>query len=105
VPGTPVVATVCRYAGANARHHPGGLIGRRVLRGRVLTDVRTALNAEPAVTGTYNCPADDGSAHLLLFGYGDGSVVRVRVDDTGCRFAGNGRHAVRTPAGLLARLG
>lgn len=105
VPGAPVVATACRYTGVNARHDPGGLAGRRVLRGRVLADVQTALNGQPAVVGRYACPNDDGSAHLLLFAYRDRPVVRVRVADSGCRLAGNGRRTVRTPPGLAKRLG
>lgn len=105
VPGAPIVVTVCRYAGMNAPHHPRELTGTRVLRGRALNAVRTALNARPTVTGRYACPADDGAAHLLMFGYRDGSVVRVRVGDSGCRFADNGLRQVRTPPGLAKRLG
>lgn len=105
VPGRPIVLTVCRYAGVNAPQDPRALTATRVLRGRALSTVRTALNAQPKATGTYACPADDGAAHLLLFGYRDGSVVRVRVGDSGCRFADNGRRRVRTPPTLTRRLG
>lgn len=100
VAGAPVVATVCRYAGLNAPHRPGELTGTRVLRGDDLAAVRAGLDRQRPVTGTYSCPADDGSAHLLQFAYRDGSVVRIRVSDTGCRFATNGRRAVRVPEEL-----
>lgn len=100
VPGAPVVVTVCRYADGGGH----ALKGRRTLRGAGLADVRDRLNGQRAVTGTYSCPMDTGAAHLLLFGYPGGATLTVRVNDSGCRFAGNGRRTVWAPPGLANRL-
>jgi len=107
VPGTPVVASSCAYAGMNDRRHDyGRLIRGHALRGRIVRALQGELNREGRWPGgTYDCPADDGAAHLLLFRYADGGVTRVSVGDGGCRSATNGQRTVRAPGDYPGRYG
>ncbi len=91
VPGTPTIATVCRYHGLNVPQPPGTLARSTVLRGDV-RGLATDLNAgEHLVPGArYNCPNDTGEGILLVFGYPGGGTVSVLIDLTGCSFADNG---------------
>lgn len=107
VPGDPVIASSCAYAGGNDEPYDAGqLMHRAVLRGRIVRALRDDLNRmKPPKPGIYNCPMEDGAAHLLLFRYADGGVTRVGVADNGCRSATNGWRRVEAPADYPDRYG
>lgn len=97
VPGTPTVASVCRYAGMNDPH-PQTLQKSAVVTGAKLADLVAAMNAgKPRPGGTYSCPADFGLADVVQFGYPAAGPVHVRIDLSGCRGEDNGRRSVSLP--------
>jgi hypothetical protein len=101
---------LCRYSGRNAPR-PLHLSRSRRIRDHALVGRLTReLNGVPQRHGLYNCPMDDGSEIVLLFGYRDLSPQRVIVGLRGCHFITNGwtdrlgtsRQAARLVAQLTA---
>jgi len=52
----------------------------------------------------FSCPADTGETALLLFGYRDGTTLRVTVSTSGCLFANNGNLTIWMPTATLTQL-
>jgi hypothetical protein len=103
VPGKPIALVACRYHGFN-QPEPAGLLAKSALMdpARLAND----LNAQPPLPPglVENCPADFGERIDLLFGYADGSRLRISVHTSGCGFATNGVRAIRMDPIELARL-
>lgn len=88
VPGAPVAALVCEYAGRN-RPEPIGVLLAHHLVDRPST-LAVAVNDGPLFgPGPYSCPADDGSVDLLRFGYSGGTADDVPVRLRGCPAVGS----------------
>jgi hypothetical protein len=97
VPGTPAVASVCRYAGMNDPH-PQALQKSAVLTGTKLANLVATMNTgKPRPGGAYNCPADFGLADVVQFGYPSTGPVDVSIDLSGCRGETNGHRSVAVP--------
>lgn len=98
VPPTPLVMTICRYAGFNQPVSAGKLERSRVVTGKQLATFVTSLDSparqvvtQPAI---YNCPADQGSIDLLRFAYSSGPGVDLKVGLLGCWFVTNGLRTI-----------
>jgi hypothetical protein len=97
VPGTPTVASVCRYAGMNDPH-PAALQKSAVVTGTKLAHLVATMNTgKPGAGGTFNCPADFGLADVVQFGYPSAGPVDVMLNLSGCRGEDNGRRKVNLP--------
>lgn len=104
VAGTPNHVAVCRYEGLNDPH-PHRLA--RAVDAGVEQAAYLAKNLDlgkPMTGGTVNCPNDDGTAALLVFGFPDGHRSAVTVSLTGCRTATNGKRTVMYPKGVSAEV-
>lgn len=106
VPATPSGARVCRYAGLNESTPAGTLVKGAQLNNAELPRLVSSLNAAVPMPQRINCPMDDNSSDLVIFGYPDGHTVTVKVGLTGCNVVGNGadtKHLTSTPTlGQLA---
>ena len=91
---------MCSCRGLNpSPKRAGTLLRSRSIRS-AKTIARTAreLNAlAPFPPGVLHCPADFGSATLLLFAYRQRPTDRVLVDPSGCQRVANG-HLLRRGA-------
>ena len=95
---------MCRYYKNN------WATGMTLWRQRLITQSSTITS----LTGAFNrlqepprgifCVKDDGSEMQLIFGYANGTVERVTVKLSGCRFASNGKAVRSTTAYLHDRL-
>lgn len=83
VPGSPVEALVCEYAGLNRPEPVGALLAHHLV-GRPSALAAAVDGSQLFGAGPYVCPNDDGSMDLLQFGYADGSTNDVRVGLRGC---------------------
>jgi hypothetical protein len=103
VAGTPNNVAVCRYEGLNDPH-PHRL-ARAVDAGlEQAAYLAKNLDLGKPMSGTVNCPNDDGTAALLVFGFADGHRSAVTVSLTGCRTATNGKRTVVYPKGVSAEV-
>jgi hypothetical protein len=102
VPGSPVIATACRYYGMNLPQHDGSLAGSVVIRGTVVVTWARALNAGRSIgKGVYNCPMDQANKYLVIYAYATGADISVEVDTTGCMWATNGKATLEASPGIL----
>jgi hypothetical protein len=106
VPAGPTAARVCRYEGLNQTTPAGTLIKGVQLNSAELPRLVSSLNAAVPMPQRMNCPMDDNSSDLVIFGYPDGHTVYVTVGLTGCNLVRNGadtKHLTSTPTlGQLA---
>ena len=106
VPASPSAARVCRYAGLNQPTPAGTLVKGAQLNSAELPRLVSSLNAAVAMPQRINCPMDDASSDLVIFGYQDGHTVNVTVGLTGCNVVRNGadtKHLTSSPTlGQLA---
>lgn len=106
VPAGPGAARVCRYAGLNETTPAGTLVKAGDVNHADLPQLAGALNAAVPMPQRINCPMDDNSSDLVIFGYPDGHTVNVTVGLTGCNVIRNGadvKHLTSTPTlGQLA---
>ncbi|HEY4023323.1 MAG TPA: hypothetical protein VGM75_31880 [Pseudonocardiaceae bacterium] len=106
VPATPGAARVCRYAGLNETTPAGTLVKGAQVNSAGLPALVSSLNAAKPMPMRINCPMDDNSSDLVIFGYADGHTVYVTVGLTGCNVVRNGadvKHLTSTPTlGQLA---
>ena len=106
VPAAPGAAKVCRYAGLNETTPAGTLVKAGDVNSADLSQLTGALNAAVPMPSRMNCPMDDNSSDLVIFGYPDGHTVYVTVGLTGCNVVRNGadvKHLTSTPTlGQLA---
>lgn len=96
VPPGPVSARLCEYAGLD-QQPVNGLAKSADVNGAVLARLVTDVDAVPGgpLKGVTSCPADDGSADLLLFSYPKGQpTVAVVIGLRGCQVASNGTDSV-----------
>lgn len=103
VAGTPNHVAVCRYEGLNDPH-PHRLARSADAGIEQAAYLAKNLNLGKPMSGTINCPNDDGSAALLVFGFPDGHRSAVRVGLNGCQIATNGERTVRYPSGVAAQV-
>lgn len=80
VPGTPVVASVCRY-GASAREGYAQLRSSTVVRGRSLAPMVAAFNVALTSGREHGCPAPVYAPPIEVdyFGYAEGLPVQVTL--------------------------
>jgi hypothetical protein len=96
VPGSPIVATVCRYAGVDQHQPYDPQLSETLVRSaQGLSPVQLAadLNGlKPVPHGqVFGCPAfGNGAADTVVFGYRDTGPLLVTIDLGGCGFATNG---------------
>jgi hypothetical protein len=106
VPAAPSRARVCRYAGLNESSPAGTLVKGALLNNAELPRLVSSLNAAVPMPQRINCPMDDNSSDLVIFGYPDGHTVTVKVGLTGCEVVSNGadtKHLTSSPTlGQLA---
>ncbi|HEX4223550.1 MAG TPA: hypothetical protein VHZ97_14375 [Pseudonocardiaceae bacterium] len=106
VPANPGAARVCRYAGLNEATPAGTLVKGAQVNAAELPALVNSLNAAKPMPMRINCPMDDNSSDLIMFGYANGHTVDVTVGLTGCNVVRNGadaKHLTSTPAlGQLA---
>ena len=96
VPHGATSLLLCRYAGLNPQADAGRLErGRLAPTSAAVDRLAAGLDAiRPTPPGeTFNCPFDDGSEILALFGYPSGPPNPVTIDLEGCRTATNGHVA------------
>jgi len=83
-------ALVCVWDGLNATP-PLGLRATTELTASAAQTLAEDFDAlPPGLTGMTNCPADDGSAALVVFAYGTAGYIDALVRPTGCRSVTNG---------------
>jgi len=92
VPAGATALELCRYRGLNP---PGGfgrlILSRRVTNAGTVRSLAKGLDALPRVpSGAFDCPADDGSQVLAIFGYPRRDPVTIRVKMRGCQVVTNG---------------
>lgn len=93
VPGEPLEAVVCRYAGLSEPIPPRQLVSSAPLKGSDLAAFVQALNSArrvPQESGGFSCPNDTGGRAIVEFVYLDGSRLRISVERSGCRWMSNG---------------
>ena len=86
VPGHPVGAVLCRYAGASEQPPAGGLAGAaRVTSSAQVTRLQSAMNASKALVGTVmGCVQGDGNGAIVIIVYPAGTPDRTVVFDPAC---------------------
>ena len=85
---------ICRYYGVNWGF-PNGLRQQRLINaGLTISRITRTFNRLKEPPRGIFCVRDDGTELLVVFAYPNGSVERVVVKLSGCRFAMNG-HATR----------
>jgi hypothetical protein len=85
VPGSPVAAVLCRYAGATERQSGGNLTGSATITDNAqLARLLAATNAGKTFVSAVNCPESDGRAVILLFVYPRGTADLTVDFDSGC---------------------
>ena len=106
VPASPSAARVCRYSGLNQPTPAGSLVKAGDVNSAELPSLVKALNAAVPMPMRINCPNDDNSSDLVMFGYSNGHTVNVTVGLRGCNVVRNGadvKHLTSTPTlGQLA---
>jgi hypothetical protein len=104
VPGHPQRLLGCRYNGLNQQEPARTLAASKRLPASEIAsgfdDARFVSPAGPAPA----CPADFGALIVLVFGYPDGTSLRVTVEADGCGDATNGARTVLTPPVLAGQL-
>lgn len=103
VPGTPVVATVCRYYGLNLPE-PAGTLAHSAVARDGLDALVADLNAGDPVTGIRFCAADFENLILVIVEYRSGPALRVLLDLSGCGTGSNGTLALYTSQQAITRL-
>lgn len=84
VPGHPVAAVLCRYAGMLEKS-PGTLLRTATVTDRSeLARLQSAVNATTLVTGAVNCPQMSEDPVVLQFSYPGGAVGVTAVDSGTC---------------------
>jgi hypothetical protein len=90
VPGHPRRLLGCRFHGSNEPEAAGTLASSKALPASEVAsafdDARVISPAGPVL----HCPADFGEQIVLVFGYADGTPLRVSVEAQGCGDATNG---------------
>jgi hypothetical protein len=89
--GRPATALRCSYYGANGKSFK--LKAQQRLgpaRARALASAIARIPVSHLVGSTTSCPADDGSAVLVAFGYPGSGSVDVWAEVTGCATISNG---------------
>jgi hypothetical protein len=81
-----VIATICRYGGANEPQGRGALVAFGVVRGDELAELMRRLEASDDVAQPVPCPTSFGAKHVLYLGTAAGSVQRIDVHLGGCGF-------------------
>ena len=87
VPGSPLAAVVCRYAGKDEQKPTGALAGSATVKsGAELTRLQNALNSgEKIPAGTPNgCMQDNGDSVLIFVSYPAGTPERSMYYDFAC---------------------
>jgi hypothetical protein len=86
VPGNPVGAVLCRYAGEGQQQPAGGLAGAaKVTNSTQLTQLQSDMNASKALQGTVmGCFVSNGDAALVIIIYQKGTPDRTIVYDPAC---------------------
>lgn len=88
----PIAALICEYDGANRRPHFG--LGRQARLGPAaagkLAGRLQRLSIAHTNGGVYHCPADDGTANLLVFRYPGRPDVDLLAKANGCQDVVNG---------------
>jgi hypothetical protein len=106
VPSGANAARVCRYAGLNESQAAGTLLKAGQVNSAELSGLSSSLNSAVPMPARMNCPMDDSSADLVIFGYPDGHLVHVTVGLRGCNLVSNGadnKHLTNQPVfGQLA---
>ena len=91
LPARPDAALRCAYYGGNGK--PSRLKSQQRLgpaRARSLAAAIARIPVSHLVGAVYHCPADDGSAVLVAFGYPGRGSVDVWAEVTGCATIANG---------------
>lgn len=97
VPDKPAVVTICRYHGPNPPEAVGKLARSAVFSDGTAVALAADLNAGKRLPeGPRSCPMDFGGSIRVIFAYGSGETVTVRVELAGCRIAWNGRTILLT---------
>ena len=99
VPGSPAVATACRYYGFDVPHPQGALAASVVVRADVATWAKVFNSGKPVPSGDVSCASDTGNRYLIEFAYENAPSLRVEVQGSGCLWASNGS-VTRYAAGL-----
>ena len=92
VPGTPSLATVCRYGGLNPPDQYQSLEASNDVTDSQLQQLITDLNSvgDNIRPGELACPYDDARSDLIIFKYEDAQPTYVTVQLLGCGIASNG---------------
>jgi hypothetical protein len=104
VPAHPQRVLACRYHGLNQLESPGTLASSKTL---AISDTMSAFSDARVISprgAQPSCPADFGEQFVLVFGYPDGTRLRVTVQAQGCGYATNGARTVLTPPLLSDQL-
>jgi hypothetical protein len=97
VPGHPQRLLGCRYHGLNQPEPPGTLAASKTLPvSDAVSGFSDARVLSPSAASE-SCPADSGEQIVLVFGYSDRSLLRLKVEAQGCGYATNGARTVLTP--------
>jgi len=75
VPGTPVGAVVCRYAGLNELRPEGDLAGSATITDKAqISRLQSAVNKSQIFTGAMYCPFGPSDEAVMFFTYGRGTA-------------------------------
>jgi len=86
VPGSPVAAELCRYAGGGEQQPAGALAGSATITDKAqLAQLQAAMNASQLNPGgVMYCPASNGDAAVAIFAYPSGTADLTVYYDRGC---------------------
>ena len=91
VPGSPVAAVLCRYAGDREQQPAGSLAGSATITEPAqLARLQAATNAGQPFLGAVNCPETDGREVILLFAYPRGKADLTIVYEPWCNLLQTG---------------
>jgi hypothetical protein len=107
VPGTPIAARVCRYAGADEPKPSTTLVADKLLTAAAADQLAKALDSGLRIDPNAmppSCPADLGAADLVTFTFTGGGPVTVVVSLEACQEVTNGADNAFTTSAAQALL-